>query len=194
VYVRGDTTVRKFLEEGLNSDGPGLARDTTGLLYRGTYLGFDVIDPYSQNRVSTVGQGTGGADSELYGPRDLAADSHGLLYVPNADDAVRMYAREPTRDLRPRRTLAGPHTGLDDPLAVAIGPGDTLFVVNRGAARGPSITVYRPYASGDQEPVRRIGGPRTQLEGLRTLVVDGSGRLYVANNPEGESGCLPAGY
>ena len=82
VYVRGDTTIRKSLEEGWNSDGPGLARDTSGLLYRGTYLGFDVIDPYSQSRVSSVGQRTGGADSELYGPRDLAADSHGLLLCP----------------------------------------------------------------------------------------------------------------
>ena len=194
VYVRGDTGIRKFLEEGWNSDGPGLARDTTGLLYRGTDLGFDVVDPYSQKRGSTAGQRTGGPDSELYGPRDIAADSHGLLYVPNADDAVRMYASGPTLGLRPRRTLAGPHTGLDDPIAVTVGPGDSLFVVNRGAARGPSITVYRPYASGDDEPVRRIGGPRTQLEAPRKVVADGAGRLYVAENPEGEIGCLPAGY
>ncbi len=201
VYVENYPIRQKRLE-GFRFGTTGFIRNTAGLLYRGKDGGFEVIDPTMteemgrenferrpREMVPRPNEGQG--ETELYWPKDFAADSHGRLLVPNADDAVRVYNADTTRDLRPLRTLSGRHTGLDAPMAAAIGPGDTLFVANRGPARGPSITVYRPNAAGDEAPVRRIAGSRTGLEALRALVVDAAGKVYVLNNPEGEEGCMP---
>jgi hypothetical protein len=196
VYVRGSPNRQRRLK-GFGVGRTGIVRDTAGLLYRGSNAGFDVIDPSGWSDSAKIGQmidrrnESRGGEAELYWPGNFSADSHGRLVVPNADDAVRVYAADTTRDLRPLRTLSGWHTGLDRPIATALGPGDTLFVANSGPAHGPSVTVYRPNAAGDEAPVRRIAGPRTGMEALRALAVDGSGSIYVVNNPEGDDGCFP---
>jgi hypothetical protein len=120
-----------------------------------------------------------GADDELFGPGAFALDSRQRLYVPNRDDAVRVYRTASAGQLRPMRTLAGPNTELDEPAAVALGLGDTLFVANAGSARGPSVTIYPPNARGDVPPVRTLRGARTGLGPTGALAIDATGRLYV---------------
>jgi sugar lactone lactonase YvrE len=120
-----------------------------------------------------------GPDDELFRPGAFDLDSQRWLYVPNWDDAVRVYPTAKGGPLRPLRTIAGPRTELDEPAAVALGPGDTLFVANVGSARGSSITVYPPNARGNVPPIRTLRGPRTRLGPTGALAVDGVGRLHV---------------
>jgi DNA-binding beta-propeller fold protein YncE len=132
----------------------------------------------------------GGTDNELFWPGAFALDSYQRLYVPNRDDAVRVYQTASGRRVRPMRTLVGPKTELDDPVAVAVGLADTLFVANVGSARGSSITVYPPNAAGDVAPIRTLRGARTRLGRTGALAVDERGRLYVLRkSPPGER-CL----
>jgi hypothetical protein len=130
-----------------------------------------------------------GPDDELFGPGVFALDARGHLYVPNRDDAVRVYATASPGPLRPIRTLAGPSTELDEPAAAALGPGDTLFVANVGSARGPSVTIYPPNAQGDVPPVRTLRGARTGLGTTGGLAVDTTGRLYVLRKSLAEKRC-----
>jgi sugar lactone lactonase YvrE len=128
-----------------------------------------------------------GPDDELFRPGAFDIDSHRRLYVPNQDDAVRVYPSGKGGPLRPFRTIAGPRTGLDEPAAVALGPGDTLFVANVGSAQGSSVTVYPPNAGGNVAPIRSLRGPRTGLGRTGALVVDAAGRLHVLRkSPPGE--------
>jgi hypothetical protein len=184
VYVPG-TSNRKRRLKGFGLGYNGLVGDKAGRLYRGKPGGFDLISPSGWDDSSRVGELVAeGGETELYWPGNFAMDSHGNLVVPNLDDAIRVYGSDTTHNLRPIRRLSGRRTELDGPIAAAIGPGDTLFVANRGPARGPSVTIYRPGATGDEAPVRRLAGDRTGLQVLRALAVDRSGRLYVLNNPE----------
>lgn len=175
----------------------GLARHPDGRLYRGSARGYEAIDleilgePRIQTLTGRAGE-TAGDETGLLSPGLFAFDSRGNLFVPNRDDAVRVYDAKPTDDLRPRRKLHGRRTRLDDPVAVAIGPGDTIFVANAGGMYSKSsVTVYPPGASGDAEPVRVIQGDRSGLEAVKAMAVDSEGTLYVLNNPAGVDGCLP---
>jgi hypothetical protein len=195
-YPAGPTsdTVPERVIRGFDVGLNGLAREVSGLLYRGNGDGgFDVIDPRAPGERPPIRRLTG-PDSELFGAGSFAIDSGGRLYVPNQDDAIRVYDGWSTGDLRPIRTIAGRRSGLDQPVAVALGPGDTLYVANAGTARGPSVTVYAPQADGDAAPVRAIRGARAGLTSLSALAVDAVGRLYVVSNPAGTQDCWPAGW
>jgi DNA-binding beta-propeller fold protein YncE len=97
---------------------------------------------------------------------------------------------------KPKRTLGGPKTNLEDPHGVALDMKDALlFVTNHGNTRGgvepntygkfepPSITVYPMKAEGDTAPLRVIEGPKTQLNWPAHVWIDEAhGEFYVAND------------
>jgi sugar lactone lactonase YvrE len=96
-----------------------------------------------------------GSSTRLNGPGGLAVDRVGNVYVPNywgtGPGSVTVYGREADGDVRPIRMIAGPATGLQSPVAVALGTGDTLYVLNAA-----SVTVYAPVVRGNVAPVRTI--------------------------------------
>jgi DNA-binding beta-propeller fold protein YncE len=61
--------------------------------------------------------------------------------------------------LTPLRAIVGPHTGLDQPMAVAFDADGNLYVANTGlSSNAGSVTVYPPEADGDVAPIRKLAG------------------------------------
>jgi len=102
---------------------------------------------------------------------------HGEVYVANATNgsarigSVQVYdwfANYPQDT--PKRTIAGPDTGLvaSEGLALDLLRNE-LFVANDDAA---TITVYPRTANGDVSPTRVIAGPNTSLDGPLSVTLD----------------------
>ncbi|HEY8257617.1 MAG TPA: hypothetical protein VIG08_08155 [Gemmatimonadales bacterium] len=107
------------------------------------------------------GHGTG-----IWWPGAMVVDRRGRLYVTNApntgrDDTVRVFAPDADGDVAPERIIAGPHTGLKQPLGFAIDRENHLYVANAGAddtTLRSQITVYDPGAAGDANPLAILAG------------------------------------
>ncbi len=138
-----------------------------------------------------------GVETPMRPPSAFAFDSKGDMYL-SQQSQVTVFRRQASASEPPIRTLAGPNTGLRLPSALALGVGDTLFVLNPPTRVNPcramfeksteldpaDVTVYPPMASGDNAPVRRIALPGipgfTMDFPVRQLLdVDSSGTLRV---------------
>jgi hypothetical protein len=118
-----------------------------------------------------------------FAPLGLSVGCAGLGTVtgaaePSATTSVTVYAKGAIGDVAPTRTIAGPHTGLRFPSAVAIDARGNRYVANRAAN---SVTVYNANARGDVAPLRTIAGARTGLKLPTGLALDAQGDVYVAN-------------
>ena len=109
----------------------------------------------------------------------IEVDSRGNSYVTAGEVVV--YPPSAREGDPPVRKITGPATSLRSPVDLAIGPGDTLYVLNalgtwrcgRGAPAEVSVTVYPPGADGNVKPVRRImltGGRRPRMAWHTPLV------------------------
>src|SRR5437667_6247607 len=117
------------------------------------------------------------------------------------DNEVVVHRKMAQGNDKPLRILEGPHVGLADPHGIGLDTKNQwMFVANYGNAhqnkvRGsgtfvpPSINVYPLKASGDTAPMRRITGPKTQLNWPAHVYVDPEhGEVFVAK--DGESSIL----
>ena len=109
-----------------------------------------------------------------------AASSAGAtVAVTNAaPNSVTVYPGTVIDGGAPAQTIAGPHTGLDAPLAIAVDRSHNYYVAN---SHGNSVTVYAPTANGDATPLRTIKGAATGLDQPHGLVLDVAGDLWVTN-------------
>jgi hypothetical protein len=152
-------------------------------------------------------QTVGGPDEALPVATDIAVDSRGDIYLAADDEKtggrVLIFRRQPDSGYRVARTLAGPSTLLRTPSALAVGRGDTLFVLNAfGQKRytgfsafltNANITVYSPGADGETEPLRTLvvvedaKNPKLKLPYLRVryLAVDSTNAVH-ALGPDGD--------
>jgi DNA-binding beta-propeller fold protein YncE len=128
----------------------------------------------------------GGDDSPirlLQGSRTRLADPHGIAYDPK-DDVIFVAnfgsRHDVSPDLEPRTGVGS--TGNEEgktnwPL------GREWAISGSGTIGGPSISVYRRTASGDEPPLRVIEGPATQFDWPTGLAFDPKRReLFVAND------------
>jgi sugar lactone lactonase YvrE len=158
-----------------------------------------VFSPGAGSR-STPIRAIAGEKTQLGQPNDIAFDSRGEIYVAiwasRADHRgeVAVYDRDARGNVEPRRVirLVGDN-GSFYPKRLAIGPGDTLFVlstfthacfIDRQLGR---VMVYPPYASGKVEPVRTLpikwqGAEAAQdsVDAPEGIAVDERGYLYVS--------------
>jgi sugar lactone lactonase YvrE len=145
-----------------------------------------------------------GRQTRLARPGDVAVDSRGYIYAVNRgetyeddpDGAITIYAPHAQGDVAPVRRITGPTTLLREPFDLAIGPGDTLYVLNGfgGTGLGPTwkygvgnvtVTVYPPRAQGDVEPIRIINvtGGETMRGGRfpSGIAVDRRGAVFLTD-------------
>jgi DNA-binding beta-propeller fold protein YncE len=94
--------------------------------------------------------------------------------------SITVFSREARGDVKPLRTIQGPHTLLNLPLGIYLDPaGGQLVVANAGDS---SILFFDKNASGDAPPVRVIKGPATGIDGPSGVVVDSKrNELWVTN-------------
>jgi hypothetical protein len=128
---------------------------------------------------------------------DIAFDNRGDMYLAQGD-TVAVFDAGAVGDQAPKRVLTAPQLRVRNAYRLAIGPGDTLYVL-RGYHWGPfllrmpppqdvSVTVYAPLAAGDAEPVRTIEITRQDKSAGRghgflspsDLAVDSGGAVYVS--------------
>ena len=129
--------------------------------------------------------------TQLDNPQGIALDAAGNLYVANVGtttpptstpSSITVYGPIATGNATPIRTITGVLTGLVNPQGVIVDSAGNLYVANAGALSVPdSITVYDPTATGNVAPINTISGTNTRLASPQGVVLDPTGRLYVAN-------------
>ncbi len=130
-----------------------------------------------------------GFDTRMSRPSGIAVAGDGTLYVANTgvwnDDhgSVKVYRAAADDSELPIRTLMRIGTGFLEPAGLALGRGDTLYVIS-AAPFIRRITVYPPHADGEVGPLRTLEGGNTQLESPSGLALDRVGRLYVSDRRE----------
>jgi hypothetical protein len=163
-----DASTLKFVK-GLTGVGafPALVADHLGYLYASTGGGDIVVyAPGCTHQVHAIHRGV-----DVVGP--LVFDHSGNLYAGMQPHyAVSVYA--PTTRPGHMKLVRQIRDGLNNPIALAIGPSDDLFVANYSKDGGGFITVYQ---RGGSKPVLRI---TKGMQVPEALAVDSKGRLYVA--------------
>ncbi len=145
-------------------------------------------------------------------PASMAVDAHGDVYVANQGnvvcnqltcyqiypDSIAIYRAGSKRNTEPSAVIAGAHTNLATPSAIAINHSGDIYVTNEGPLKcihhgipgvgyvtcgsaGASVTVYAAASSGDVMPIATISGAKTELGYPNGIAVDSYGNIYVLN-------------
>lgn len=116
-----------------------------------------------------------------WGDADVSAgtytDTVGGRFLP---PSINVYADSAGGNTKPLRTVAGPSTGLNWPMGVALDPSrGQIVVANNG---DNSILFFDRTATGDARPSRVLRGGRTGILSPMGVAVDAKNReLWVAN-------------
>jgi hypothetical protein len=96
------------------------------------------------------------------------------------EPSITVYPADGNGDIPPTRTIAGPKTGLNWPMAIDVDVSrDEIAVANDGDS---SIRIFRRTDAGNVAPIRVIKGPRTGLKGPMGVAFDRkNNELWVAN-------------
>ncbi len=115
---------------------------------------------------------------------DVAADKAGNVYVVQNEDCqlpsgclgmISVFARNAEGDATPTRVIQGPDTGLLSSSAIAVNDAGLIYVGNAG---GSPLLVFAADASGDAQPVRRIGSS-VDIGYVTSIALDSSGMIYL---------------
>jgi DNA-binding beta-propeller fold protein YncE len=114
-------------------------------------------------------------------PIDVSVDLSGEVFVANENGNVRAYGgRNFHYELI--HTVEGPHTQIQHPTAIVAHIDGTFYIADAGStADKPRIEWFAAGQNGNIFPNRVINGPHTGITSPGGLALDGSGRLFVAD-------------
>ena len=117
----------------------------------------------------------------------IAVDGSGNIYASAVNvnsyvPEILVYAAGASGAATPVRTIAGPATGLSNPLGMAVDASGQLYVLDGFVTpSGPGIHVFAAGANGNAAPVRVIQGPATGLLNPIALALDAAGNMYTVD-------------
>jgi hypothetical protein len=133
-----------------------------------------------------------GAATGLNEPEGLVVDAvHQEMIVVNTGPAnppgpsITVYSLAASGNTAPLRILAGPSTGLQGPVGLALDLTHDEILVTSASAK--AISVYSRTASGDSPPLRTIVGAATTLNAPVGLAVDPTNDEIVVANSQAAS-------
>ncbi|WP_033341020.1 RICIN domain-containing protein [Catenuloplanes japonicus] len=191
----GDAAVQALLKNPY-----GVAIDGIGTLYLSEHGNHRVRKVTTDGKISTVaGTGVAGdkgdkAPVQLKGPRGLAVDREGNLYIADTDNhRVRRVAADGTITTIAGTGVAGPggdgiatDMRLNTPAAVAVDDAGVVYVADHGNHRIRRITTdgkIVSIAGNGSGAFRGDNGPATSasLYFPQGMALDGEGNLYIAD-------------
>jgi sugar lactone lactonase YvrE len=129
----------------------------------------------------------------IFGPRALAFDGTGHLYVlntasgPSSSSSSSSSSGGSVTIYDSARRLIGTLSGMSAPVAMAVDPAGDVMVANAGSSSSSSGSTSGSvvvFAAGSSSPTATI---TDGISNPRALALDGSGNLYVANVSGGSS-------
>ncbi len=114
-------------------------------------------------------------------PIDVSVDLMGEVFVANENGNVRGYGG---RDYHYAliRSVEGPHTKIQHPTSIVTDIAGSFYLADSGSSSDqPRIEWFVARENGNIFPNRVISGPHTGITSPRGLGLDGSGRLFVAD-------------
>ena len=98
-------------------------------------------------------------------------------------------------NLKPNFIITGPNTGVVTPTGVTVDARFNVYVSDQGniaLGKKPAILVFHPTTHGliNTPPIRRICGPKTNLNAPTDVKINTSGQIYVADSTKSGSGVL----
>jgi hypothetical protein len=130
--------------------------------------------PRSQSPTATPSPSPSPAPTASAAP-GACARTDCLYAVDSRTSSVASYAVAPRATPRLLVRIAGPHTQLAAPAAIAVGSDGTIYV-----SEYAKVLVFAANAQGDVTPLRVIEGQRTGL-GIGGIAVDGQGTVYAGS-------------
>jgi DNA-binding beta-propeller fold protein YncE len=165
-------------------DSPeGIALDSGGNIYVANGLN-NTVTVYSKGSAGNVAP-SATLNTDLDTLTGVALDGSNNIYVVNygSDARVAVYPANSTGNATPSATISGSNTRLDFPLGLAVDSADKIYVVNDGIDGNDNIvTVYAEGSSGNVAPSATITGVATALDDPAGIAIDGSKKIYVAND------------
>ncbi|HKW45450.1 MAG TPA: NHL repeat-containing protein [Candidatus Eremiobacteraceae bacterium] len=149
-----------------------------------------LVFPQNTNGGTAPAQDITGNTTGLSIPLGIAVDHSGNMWVTNSGtSSITEYPAGATGDIAPINTVQGSATFLSSPVGIAVDANSDLFVVNSQLDSSGFFEVleFGPNPTGNQAPIRRIGGAATLLNSPQYVVVDPSGNVYVTNSVLGAS-------
>jgi glucose/arabinose dehydrogenase len=107
-----------------------------------------------------------------------------IVVAASRSNAVLTFPADSNGNIRPESVLSGAKTDLTLPGGVFVASDGELYVTTNylcPSCKNPAVNVYAAGASGDEAPVRRIVGAKTQLMDPSDVALDSQGNIYVAN-------------
>ncbi len=159
LYLMADTAIRVFAPGATGDVAPSrtIAGDRTGLR-EASGLALDRADRlYVSNGPQPSGEGGG------------------------SGGAIRVYAPGASGEDEPVRLVAGRATGLSRPIDIEFDSRGFMYVSDERFEEPGYVSVFRPQATGNEPPVRRIAGPTTLLRRPIALAFGAGDTLYALN-------------
>lgn len=132
--------------------------------------------------VVVAGASIGDGSARAAPTRPVAAHhlpAYGTVWAANpSNNSITEYAPGAHGNTRPVARIIGPHTGLDEPAGLAVGPNGVLWVTNYD---GKSVESFAPGAHGDAKPITRIAGKKTGIGRPFGIVLAPDGSLWVTD-------------